>query len=257
MSENLQKFSLKDKWALITGASKGIGRSTAICMAEAGANVIAVARSEELLKTLRDEIRMMKRECEIFRCDVSSEKEIKDVVEEAWKLTGGIDFLINNAGITYISTAEEFPTEEWKKVLDVNVNGAFYFSREWGKRAIARGKGGSIVNIASVLGIVATKFVIPYEASKGALISLTRGLACEWAYYKIRVNCVAPGWVETEMSRVVWENPETYQKYLKGIPLRRWAKPEDIGWVVVFLCSPAASYITGQTIIVDGGLTIL
>lgn len=257
MKEVLNQFSLSERVALVTGASKGIGRATAKAFALAGAHVVVVARSEELLESLKREINETGRDCFVYLCDVSKEEEVKKTLNEAWEKTGGIDFLINNAGITSISTAEDFSTEEWKRVMDVNLNSVFYFSREWGKRAISRGKGGCVVNISSVLGIVATKFVVPYEASKGGIISLTRGLACEWAHYKIRVNCIAPGWVETEMSKGIRENPETYQKYLKNIPLRRWGKPEDIAWVAVFLCSPASSYITGQTIVVDGGLTIL
>ncbi len=253
----LNRFRMDGKKALVTGASKGIGRAVAVALAEAGADVAVVARSKDLLYSLKEEIEGFGRVCVVLPCDVSQESAVKRSIEEAWEKLDGLDILINNAGVTSVSPAEDLDTENWRRILSINLDGVFYFCRTWGKKAISAGRGGSVVNVTSVLGLVATKYVAHYSASKGGLISLTRALALEWARYGIRVNAVAPGWVKTEMTAGIQQSPDVYQKYLKNIPMRRWADPEDIATVVLFLASDASSYMTGQTIIVDGGLTIL
>ncbi len=179
------------------------------------------------------------------------------VVAATQEKFGAIDILINNSGATWGAPAEDMPLDKFNGVIDVNIKGTFMMSQRVGKHMIARGQGGTIINIASVAGLVGgnPKYiqVVGYHASKAAVINMTRDLATSWAHYGITVNAIAPGWFPTRMSRGIVEKYE--QEMLADIPLARFGKPDDLKGVIAFLASPAAAYITGQTIVVDGGST--
>ena len=179
------------------------------------------------------------------------------VVEATQQRFGSIDILVNNSGATWGAPAEQMPLDKFDQVIDVNIKGTFIMSQLVGRTMIARGQGGKIINIASVAGLVGGKSkyiqVSGYHASKGAIVNMTRDLATSWAHYGITVNAIAPGWFPTRMSRGIIEHYE--QEMLADIPLARFGKPEDLKGVIVFLASSAANYMTGQTVVIDGGTT--
>jgi gluconate 5-dehydrogenase len=189
-----------------------------------------------------------------LRCDVRSADDVQAVVQATLEELGSLDVLVNNAGTSWGAPAEDTPLEGWQKVLDVNLTGTFLFSQAAGRAMIERG-GGSIVNIASVAGLRGSPpgamDAIAYTASKGGVISFTRDLAHKWARYGIRVNAIAPGWFPSDMSKFLLERHG--DRFLEGIPMRRFGGPDDLKGAVAFLASPASAYVTGHTLVVDGG----
>ncbi len=226
-------------------------------LSDAGASVVLCARKIEPLEEVRQEIKARGGRALALTCDVTEPEEVEKVVAAAEEEFGSLDVLVNNSGATWGAPATEMPLDKFDRVIRVNVRGTFLMSQAVGRRMIERGSGGTIINISSVAGLVGGRpdymQTIGYNSSKGAIISMTRDLATSWAKHGITVNAIAPGWFPTKMSRGLMEKFE--EKMLADIPLGRFGNPEDLKGVVVFLASPAASYMTGQTIVVDGGAT--
>ncbi|MDP3387763.1 MAG: glucose 1-dehydrogenase [Eubacteriales bacterium] len=247
-------FDLTGKTAIVTGATKGLGYATAHSLADSGANVVIVSRSEGDCIKVAEEIKSKGVKSMAYACDITQKKMIDALVENTIKQFGFIDILVNNAGVAITKPAEELTEDDWDFVVDTNLKGVFLTAQAVGKRMIKQ-KHGRIINIASMLGLVGDKNVLPYLCSKGGVVQLTRGLALEWAKYGIRVNGIAPGYVITPINENVL-NEEKVRKYLLDkTPMRRFGTAEEIASAVVYLASDEASYITGTILTVDGGWT--
>jgi len=255
--DTLDLFRLDGKTALVTGSGRGLGRYMAVALSEAGANVVLCSRKKEPLEEVRREIEAQGGRALAMAGDVTVPEDVEGIVAAAGEVFGGVDILINNSGATWGAPAAEMPLEKFDDVVRVNVRGTFLMSQTVGRRMIEGGTKGTIVNISSVAGLVGGNpeymQTVGYNSSKGAIISMTRDLATSWAPHGITVNAIAPGWFPTRMSGALIEKFE--EQMLAGIPLKRFGNPEDLKGVVVFLASPAAAYITGQTLVVDGGAT--
>ena len=255
--DTLDLFRLDGKTAIVTGGGRGLGQYMAEALADAGANVVLCSRKIEPLEEVREEIEAGGGKALAIACDVTDPDDVEKVIGEAEEAFGMVDVLVNNSGATWGAPAEEMPLEKFDQVVQVNVRGTFLMSQAVGRRMIERGDGGTIISISSIAGILGGDpdymQTVGYNTSKGAIISMTRDLATSWAPHNITVNAIAPGWFPTRMSGGLIENFE--EKMLSGIPLHRFGNPEDLKGVVVFLASPAAAYVTGQTIVVDGGAT--
>ena len=247
-------FDLSGKTAIVTGGGTGIGRQMAQGLAEAGANLVLCARKAERCEQAASELEQLGVRAIGLGCDVRDPEQVQHVVGQAVEELGGVDVLVNNAGTVWGASPEEMPLEGWQKVIDVNLTGVFLFSQAAGRVMIERG-GGVIVNIASVAGLQGgppdVMNTIVYNASKGGVIAFTRDLACKWAQHGIRVNSIAPGWFPSDMSGYVLERHE--ERLKQHIPLGRFGGPHDLEGVVVFLASDASAYVTGHTLVVDGG----
>ena len=247
-------FDLSGKTAIVTGGGTGIGRQMAQGLAEAGANLVLCARKAERCEQAASELEQLGVRAIGLGCDVRDPDQVQHVVGKAVEELGGVDILVNNAGTVWGASPEEMPLEGWQKVIDVNLTGVFLFSQAAGRVMIERG-GGVIVNIASVAGLQGgppdVMNTIVYNASKGGVIAFTRDLACKWAQHGIRVNSIAPGWFPSDMSGYVLERHE--ERLKQHIPLGRFGGPRDLEGVVVFLASDASAYVTGHTLVVDGG----
>jgi gluconate 5-dehydrogenase len=238
----------------VTGGGKGIGFKMAEGLAEAGADIVLCSRKVENCQQAAVEIARLGVKILARKCDVKSDADIQKVMEDTLKEFGKVDILVNNSGVTWGSSPEEYPLAGWNKVMETNMTGAFLFSQAAG-RVMIRQKKGSIINIASIMGIVGTESdaadAVAYSASKGALITFTKDLAAKWAKYNIRVNAIAPGWFPTDISRWALENQGA--KLTAHIPMRRFGEGDELKGATVFLASPAASYVTGAVLPVDGG----
>ena len=247
-------FDLSGKTAIVTGGGTGIGRQMAQGLAEAGANLVLCARKAERCEQAASELEQLGVRAIGLGCDVRDPEQVQHVVTTAVEELGGVDVLVNNAGTVWGASPEEMPLEGWQKVIDVNLTGVFLFSQAAGRVMIERG-GGVIVNIASVAGLQGgppeIMNTIVYNASNGGVIAFTRDLACKWAQHGIRVNSIAPGWFPSDMSGYVLERHE--ERLKQHIPLGRFGGPHDLEGVVVFLASDASAYVTGHTLVVDGG----
>jgi NAD(P)-dependent dehydrogenase (short-subunit alcohol dehydrogenase family) len=254
MTELGKLFDLTGKVALVTGGSRGLGEEMAEGLAEAGASLMLLARREQWLTPTIDRMKQRGFRCEGMLCDVSKPGEVKASVEKTAEIYGRIDILINNAGVSWGAPPEEMPLDKWQMVIDVNLTGAFLFSQAAAAHMI-RQKYGRIVNVASISGLLGSLSLqtAGYVASKGGLISLTRDLAAAWADHNIRVNAIAPGFFPSRMTEKVLPR---MQEYLANrVPMRRAGVPGELKGVAVFLAADASNYITGQTIVVDGGVT--
>lgn len=253
----LDLFRLDGKTALVTGGGRGLGRYMAEALSDAGANVVLCSRKQEPLDEVKREIEAGGGRALAVTADVTEPEDVGRVVSAAGEEFGGVDILVNNSGATWGAPTEEMPVEKFDHVMRVNVRGTFLMSQAVGRAMIERGSGGTIVNIASVAGLVGGKpdymQTVGYNSSKGAVINMTRDLATGWARHGITVNAIAPGWFPTRMSGGLIEKYE--KEMLADIPLGRFGKPEELKGVIVFLASPAAAYMTGQTVVVDGGTT--
>ncbi len=253
----LDLFRLDGKTAVVTGGGRGLGQYMAEALSDAGASVVLCSRKKEALEEVKEGIETRGGKALALACDVTDPDDVNRVVEETEESFGPIDVLVNNSGATWGAPAAEMPLDKFDLVVGVNVRGTFLMSQTVGRRMIEHGEGGRIVNIASIAGLLGGHpdymQTIGYNTSKGAVISMTRDLATSWAPHGINVNAIAPGWFPTKMSGGLIEQHE--QKMLDGIPLHRFGTPEDIKGVVLLLASAAGAYVTGQTLVVDGGET--
>jgi gluconate 5-dehydrogenase len=247
-------FNLAGKVAIVTGGSTGIGRQMAQGLAEMGADVVVCARGLARSVEAAAELESTGVRSVGVACDVRSEGDVASLVTRVMREFDQVDILVNNAGTVWVDWPEDTPIEGWQKVVDVNLTGPFLVSRAVGPIMIDQGCG-RIINIASVAGLKGAPAeilnAVSYHATKGGLIAFTRDLACKWARHGITVNAIAPGWFPTEMTDSLLAAHE--DALLEHVPLRRLGGPNDLKGAVVFLASDAAAYVTGQTLVVDGG----
>jgi NAD(P)-dependent dehydrogenase (short-subunit alcohol dehydrogenase family) len=243
-----KRFDLGGKVALVTGASSGLGAHFAHCLGDAGASVVLAARRADRLESLQAELARKGIIAKAIELDVQSAASVAAALEAA----GPLDVVVNNAGISIVKPALEMPEKDWDTVVGTNLRGAWLVAQGAAKRWAAEKRPGSIVNIASILGLRTIGQVAPYNASKAGLIHLTQALAMEWARYKIRVNAICPGYIETEMNSAFWKTPGG-QKLIDRIPQRRIGQPEHLDGALLLLASEAGDFMTGSTITVDGG----
>jgi len=250
-------FSLEGKVVLITGAGSGLGKAIAEGYAQFGAKVACVDISAKDSEAVAEEIEKGGGNAVSIVCDVSCSEDVRRAVETSLKAFDSIDILVNNAGIGMRSKAEDMTDDMWDRVLDINLKGAFLFCREVGRYMIGSKKGGRIINMASVGGLVGLETGnANYCASKGGIIAMTRTLALEWAKHNILVNAIAPSHTRTPLiEKLMEEKPKVKQYFLNNIPLGRLAEPAHIVGPAIFLASEAASFVTGHTLVVDGGHT--
>ncbi len=247
-------FDLTGRRAFVTGANTGIGRAIAVGLADAGAHVIAVGRSS--MDDTLAEITARGGSAVELRADLGTVKGATDAFVAAIAEHGEIDVLVNNAGIIRRADAIDFTETDWDEVMDINLKVAFFLAQAFARHRLSRPEGetgGSVVNIASLLSFQGGIRVASYTASKSGMAGLTKLLANEWAAKGITVNAVAPGYVETNNTQALRDDPERRKAILDRIPMGRWAQPSDIAGAVTWLASPAARYVTGATIPVDGG----
>ena len=252
-------FDLSGRVALVTGGSRGLGREMADGLSEAGAALMLLARHEEELEPTRQHFRDRGSRCEVAVCDVAKPDEVHAAVEKTMAAYGRIDILVNNAGISYRAPAEEMELDKWRMVLDTNLTGTFLCAQAVARHMIPRGSG-VVLNVISMNAIQGGLPMLDvhnsgYVASKGALITLTRELAAKWGRHGIRVNGIAPGYFPSRMTQRVWPKAEALGA--ERIPLGRPGREGELRGVAVFLASDASSYLTGQTIVVDGGTVLV
>ena len=250
----LDLFDLSGRVAVVTGGGRGIGRQMATALAEVGADVVVCSRKLGNCEEAAAELSALGVRALAMACDARDPASVEEVVRRTTDELGGLDVLVNNAGATWGAAPEDVPLESWAKVVDVNLTGVFTFCQTAGRVMIARG-GGRILNVASIAGLrgfpADVVDAIPYSASKGGVIALTRDLACKWARHGITVNALAPGWFPSDMSSGVLE--DRGGAIVDRIPLRRLGGPDDLKGAVAFLASRASDFVTGQTLVVDGG----
>lgn len=252
MAQPHNLLALHGKRALITGASKGIGRGLVTAFAAQGADIVAVARDEEGLGTVKREVEAMGRACEILRADLAEMPDVARLGKQADALE--IHILVNNAGVSCPQTALETSLDAWEKTFAVNVRAAFFLAQAFGKPMLERGWG-RIVNISSQAGLIALEDHAAYCASKGALEMMSKVLALEWATRGVTVNCVAPTVIATPMADMAFPTPEAKGKMLSRIPVGRFGEVHEVAAAALFLASESAAMITGDTIKIDGGWT--
>lgn len=253
---DLSMFSLEGKTMIVTGAGRGIGKSIALESARAGADLVIGSRTMDELEQVAETARGMGRRCECLTVDVVDVASIHSFVDRAIQATGGIDILVNNAGYNKIKPALEVTEEEYDYIVDVNLKNVFFFSQAVARHMIERGKGGRIINISSQVGVVGGPLRAVYTGAKGGVCNLTRSLAAEWAEYGITVNAVAPTMTRTPLAEQAMQN-EGFRAQVKKILMGRLAEPEEIAGAIIYLASAAGSMVTGHTLLVDGGYTVV
>jgi NAD(P)-dependent dehydrogenase (short-subunit alcohol dehydrogenase family) len=247
-------MKLREKIAIVTGASQGIGRGIAMELAEAGADVVVNCdRNVQKAEEVANEIRICGRRAMVAQADVSKSMDVKRMVQLALEKFDRIDILVNNAGIEISGAIEGVSEEDWDRVMGINLKGVFLCSQAVGRHMIQRKSGGSIINVASISGSMPEMNSGAYTPSKAGMIGLTKLLAIEWAKYNIRVNSVSPGPIMTPMQRTAYPSEALLAARNKAVPMNRHGTPEEIGRAVVFLASEDSSYMTGADVVVDGG----
>ncbi|MDA0836725.1 MAG: SDR family oxidoreductase [Planctomycetota bacterium] len=248
----LDKFKLTGKRALVTGCRRGIGRGFAEALAEAGADIVGVSASLEAGSEVEEAVTGMGRGFRGYACDFSDRRALYEFINKVKGECGPIDILVNNAGTILRKPAAEHPDEYWDTVIEVNLNAQFILSREFGREMVVRGNG-KIIFTASVLTFQGGVTVPGYAASKGAIGQLTMSLSNEWASRGVNVNAIAPGYIATDNTTALQQDPERNPAILSRIPAGRWGTPEDLKGAVVFLASAASDYVSGSILTVDGG----
>jgi NAD(P)-dependent dehydrogenase (short-subunit alcohol dehydrogenase family) len=251
----LAAFSVEGKKALITGGNRGLGFAFTRALAECGASVAFIGRSADANETAIKRLADVGAQAHAIGADLSNDDDVRRSVDEAVEALGGLDIVVNNAGTCVHNPAWDATDAQWDQVFDLNVRALWKVSIAAGRHLQAAG-GGSIVNIGSISALIVNRpqAQAPYNASKAAVHQLTKSLAAEWAPDNIRVNAVAPGYVKTEMAAV--DRPEFRRMWIDDAPQQRYATPEEIAPTVVYLCSPAAAFVTGSVIVIDGGYTV-
>ena len=247
-------FDLTGQVALVTGTSRGLGQYFARALARAGADLVLTSRKRETLADFEAEIRSMGRRAVSLELDVRDHAGIQRMAAEAEAAFGQIHILVNNAGCNVRKPALDVTWEDWNLILDTNLRGAFFVAQAIARGMIARGYG-RIVNIGSVTSVAGYAGLAPYGASRGGIRQLTMSLADDWGPHGITVNCLAPGWFKTKQNQVMYEDKEWVEYLSERIPLRRPGQPGDLDGAIVFLASEASRYVTGQTLLVDGGIS--
>ena len=246
-------FSLEGKTALVTGCKRGIGKAMAVGLAKAGANIIGVSASlEDQGSAVEKEVLQFGRQFKAYRCDFSKRQALHSFIEEVNTDFPKIDILVNNAGTIMRKPAAEHPDEYWDKVIEVNLNAQFILSRAFGKKMIQHQEG-KIIFTASLLSFQGGITVPGYAASKGGVAQLTKALANEWGKDNIQVNAIAPGYIRTDNTQALQDNPERSSNILGRIPAGRWGEAEDMVGATIFLASRASNYVNGHVLVVDGG----
>jgi 2-dehydro-3-deoxy-D-gluconate 5-dehydrogenase len=245
-------FNLENKVAVVTGGNRGLGRAFALALAKAGADIVIVGRNEEKNNEVAAEVRKYGRTANSFSTDLRDIPAINKMVEDVVQQFGKLDIFVNNAGVSHTLLALDISEEDWDQVMDLNVKSLFFCSQAAAKVMKEQGYG-KIINLASVVGAVGDIGIAPYTASKAAVINLTRSLALEWARHGIQVNAIGPAYIETDMNSRELSNPHVRSKIVGKTPMKRLGEPDELAGAVILLASDASSFITGQTIYVDGG----
>jgi NAD(P)-dependent dehydrogenase (short-subunit alcohol dehydrogenase family) len=250
-------FDLTGRKAFVTGASRGIGQAIAVALAQAGADLALVARGEEGLAATAKQITDCGREAHIIAADVTRQDSVEDTIAAAIRALGHVDIVVNNAGGSNFAVPFlDLRLAGWDKLIRLNLDSAMYVCHAIGDHLVGRGKG-SVINVASVAGLIGSPFLAPYGAAKAGLISLTKTLAVEWATRGVRVNALCPGWTATDLNRNLWDDDTAGKATVATVPMQRWGHAEEMTGPAVFLASDASSYMTGQVLVVDGGQTAL
>jgi NAD(P)-dependent dehydrogenase (short-subunit alcohol dehydrogenase family) len=255
VSDEMKLFDLHGKTAVVTGSSRGIGRAIAEALADAGAWVVISSRKEEACEAVAASIRASGGEAVAIPCNVGDKAQLQTLVEKTREAFGGIDILVNNVGANpTLGPLAELSDEAFDRVMTSNVKTALWLSNLV-LPEMAERKDGAVIFLGSIAAMRASAGINAYGAAKAALMQVTRGLAAEWGAHNIRVNCIAPGLIKTDFARALWEDPTRAEQRISQTPLGRLGEPRDIAGAALLLASPAGSFITGQTIVVDGGVT--
>jgi NAD(P)-dependent dehydrogenase (short-subunit alcohol dehydrogenase family) len=250
-------FDLSGKKALVTGASRGIGQAIAVALAEAGADLALVARSEDGLVATAKQVAGHGRDAFVIPADVTDAAAVAGAVAAAVERLGHVDVVVNNAGgSNFVVPFLDLRLPGWDKLMRLNLSSAMYVCHAIGGHLGERGRG-SVINVASVAGLAASPLLSPYGAAKAGLVSLTKSLAVEWAASGIRVNALCPGWTATELNRFLWEDETASKATVASVPMQRWGRADEMAGPAVFLASDASSYMTGQVLVIDGGQTAM
>jgi NAD(P)-dependent dehydrogenase (short-subunit alcohol dehydrogenase family) len=247
-------FDLKDRIAIVTGTSRGLGQYFARALAKAGADLVLTSRNRQTLSSFEQEITALGRRALALELDVRDHSSIEAMVAAAVEAFGRVDILVNNAGCNVRKLALDVSWDDWNLILDTNLRGSFFVAQGVARHMIARGYG-RIINIGSVTSVAGYAGLAPYGASRGGVRQLTMSLADDWGKYGITVNCLAPGWFRTEQNQVLYEDKQWVAYLSDRIPLKRPGQPNDLDGAIVFLASESSGYITGQTLFVDGGIS--
>ncbi|RZW26857.1 MAG: glucose 1-dehydrogenase [Desulfobulbaceae bacterium] len=251
---SLDLFNLSGKVAIITGASRGLGQYLARALALAGADVVMTSRNVESLKEFTQEIESLGRKVLPLPLDVREHQSIQNMADAAYDHFGRIDILVNNAGCNVRKPAVDVDWEDWNLVVDTNLRGGFFVAQAVARKMIPV-RYGRIINIGSVTTVAGYAGITPYCASRGGVKQMTMSLADDWGQYDITVNCLAPGWFKTAQTKVLYDNQEWVDYLVDRIPLKRVGQPNDLDGTVIYLASDASAYMTGQTVLVDGGIS--
>jgi galactitol 2-dehydrogenase (L-tagatose-forming) len=251
-----QRFDLSGTRAVVTGGASGIGFESVRALAQCGAHPVLLDRDAAALERARQTLRDEQIDAAIYTVDVTDPDAVRRVADEVIEKEGRVDTLVNSAGVARLNSVLDTPDDEWRQVMDINVNGTFWVSRAFGKHMVAQ-RAGSIINLGSMSGLVINRpqTAASYMTSKGAVHMLTKALATEWAKENVRVNALAPGYIGTEMTLAMRARPELFDVWMDMTPMGRCGEPSEIASAVVFLASPASSYMTGSIVSVDGGYT--
>ncbi|MDD5726921.1 MAG: SDR family oxidoreductase [Victivallales bacterium] len=253
MSDNL--FDLNGKVAIVTGTSRGLGQYLGRALAQAGADLVITSRDINTLTDFKAEINALGCQALPLELDVRNYASIKKMVDAAIKHYGKIDILVNNAGCNVRKRAVEVSWDDWNTVLETNLRGSFFVAREVAEKVMIPAHYGRIINIGSVTCVAGYSGLAPYGASRGGVKQMTMSLADDWGEYGITVNCLAPGWFKTAQNQILYENKQWVKYLCDRIPLKRPGKPNDLDGAIVFMASDASEYYTGQTMLIDGGIT--